>query len=245
MALQRFLYADSNGYARQAPATDSLELGGLTMGGDIAMGSNAITGLADADSAGDAIAYGQSGASLAGLDLSADLDMNSNNIANVADATLSHHAVNLSQLQSAVITGGTIKELLLHEDQLDDSAGVLAAVALTMASNPASGDTITLTDGTTTRTYGAGTGGDVQYTIGATVADTMANLGSAIEGDGSAIWGAAFTTDLDAIDTDGVVVIVEDSNTGTAPEIYGTWATQANCQRALRVCRSPRSVCRD
>lgn len=230
MALQRFLYADSNGYARQAPASDSLELGGLTMGGDIAMGSNGITGLADADSAGDAIAYGQSGASLAGLDLSADLDMNSNNIANVADATLSHHAVNLSQLQSAVITGGTIKELLLHEDQLDDSAGVLAAVALTMANNPSSGDTITLTDGTTTRTYGAGSGGDVQFTIGATVADTMANLVSAIEGDGSAIWGAAFTTDLDAIDTDGVVVIIEDANTGTAPEIYGTWSTQADCQ---------------
>lgn len=231
MALQRFLYADANGYAQQAPAASSLELDGLTMSGAIAMGTNPITGLEAADASGEALSYGQAGASLSGLSITdSALNMNSQQITNVADGTLSHHAVNKGQLDTAVITGGSFKEFLLHENQVDDTEGILAAVALTMTSNPVSGDTITLTDGTTTRTYGAGSGGDVQYTIGATVADSMTNLAAAIQGDGSAAWGAYFSTDLDAIDTDGVVVIIEDDNDGTASEIYGTWATPANCQ---------------
>lgn len=158
------------------------------------------------------------------------INMNSKKITGMADGTASGDGVNFGQLNKAVIQGAKVKELLLHQSQLDNTDGINAAVALTMAVNPSSGDTIVLTDGTTTRTYGAGSGGDVQYTIGATVADTMQNLASAIEGDGSAIWGAVFTTDLDSIDADGVVVIIEDANSGTAPEIYGTWATQANCQ---------------
>jgi len=231
MATRKFLYGDSNGYHREQDPADDIALGGLAMSGNITMGTNQITGLTGGDASGEALAYGQSGASLAGLSIdTSELDMNNQQITNVADGTVSHHAVNLSQLEQAVITGGTIKELLLHEDQVDDTEGVLASSALTIATNPASGDTITLTDGTTTRTYGAGTGGDVQYTIGATVADTMQNLATAIDGDGSGAWGATFTTDLDSIDADGVVVITEEDNDGAASEIYGTWTTQANCQ---------------
>lgn len=231
MATRKFLYGDANGYSREQDPTDDIALGGLAMSGNIAMSSNQITGLTGGDASGEALAYGQSGASLAGLSIDTNpLNMNSQQITNVADGTLSHHAINKGQLDSAVITGGTVKELILHENQLDNTEGLLAASALTMTSNPTTGDTITLTDGTTTRVYGAGTGGDVQYTIGATVADTMANLAAAIQGDGSAVWGAYFTTDLDSIDADGVVVIIEDDNDGTASEIYGTWATQADCQ---------------
>lgn len=231
MATRKFLYGDTNGFPREQDPADDIALGGLAMTGDITMGSNQITGLSGGDAANEALAYGQSGASLSGLTVTdSALNMSSQQITNVADGTLAHHAVNKGQLDTAVITGGTVKELLLHENQLDNTEGVLAAVALTMASNPVSGDTITITDGTTTRTYGAGSGGDVQYTIGATVADSMANLAAAIIGDGSAVWGAYFSADLDAIDTDGVVVIIEDDNDGTASEIYGTWATQANCQ---------------
>lgn len=231
MATRKFLYGDTNGFPREQDPADDIALGGLAMSGNIAMGTNQITGLTGGDASGEALAYGQSGASLSGLTVTGSaLNMSSQQITNVADGTLAHHAVNKGQLDTAVITGGSIKELILHQSQLNNTEGVLAAVALTMAVNPASGDTITLTDGTTTRVYGAGTGGDVQYTIGATVADTMDNLATAIQGDGSAAWGAYFTADLDAIDSDGVVVIIEDDNDGTASEIYGTWATQANCQ---------------
>jgi len=230
MATRKFLYGDANGYSREQDPTDDIDLGGLDMSGAITMGTNKITGLGAATASGDALSYAQSGASLAGLSITTNpLNMNSQQITNVADATVSHHAVNLGQLEQAVITGGTIKELLVHEDQLDNAEGVLASSVLVMGANPAAGDVITITDGTTTRAYGATSGGDVQYTIGATPADTMQNLVDAINADGSAIWGASLSADLDAIAAT-VVVITEDDNDGTASKIWGVWATPANVE---------------
>lgn len=231
MTTRKFLYGDSNGFHREQDPADDIALGGLAMSGAITMGSNQITGLSGGDAANEALAYGQTGASLSGLTVTdSALNMSSQQITNIADGTLAHHAVNKGQLDQAVITGGTLKELILHENQLDDDEGLLAAVALTMAANPVSGDSITLTDGTTTRTYSAASGGDVQYTIGATIADTMQNLATAIQNDGSSAWGAYFTTSLDSIDSDGVVVIIEDDNDGTVSEVYGVWGTQTNCK---------------
>ena len=232
MATRKFLYGGVNGYPREADPTDDIALGGLSMSGGIDMNTQKITELAAATAAGDALSYGQSGVSLSGLSITTSaLDMNSQQITNVADGTVSHHAVNLAQLEQAVITGGTLKELLVHESQLDNTEGVLAASVLTMAAQPVSGDTIVITDGTTTRTYGCVAGGDAQYAIGGTVALTMANLVAAITADSAAAaWSAAFTTDLDAIDVDGCVVITEDDNDGTASEIYGVWATPASIQ---------------
>lgn len=229
MATRKPLFLGDVG-AEEMATTDDILLGGLTMSGDIAMGSNKVTGLAAASASGDAISYGQSSASLAGLTLTDDIAMGNNQIGGLAAGTAADDAVNKGQLDSAVINGGQVKEQVLHENQLNDTEGVLAATVLTMANNPSPGDTITLTDGTTTRTYGAGTGGDVQYTIGATVADSMTNLAAAIQGDGSAIWGAYFSTDLESIDTDGAVVIIEDDNDGTASKLYASWTTQADIQ---------------
>jgi hypothetical protein len=228
MATRKPLFLGEVG-AEEMAAADDIALGGLAMSGNITMGSNKITGLAAATASGDALSYGQSGGSLAGLTLTGDLAVGDNQITGLAAGTDPDDAVNKAQLDSAVINGGQVKEQVLHENQLNDTEGVLAATVLTMANNPTAGDTIIITDGTTTRTYGATSGGDVQYTIGATVADTMSNLAAAIDGDGSAIWGAAFLL-LESIDTDGVVVIVEDDNDGTASQIYATWATQADIQ---------------
>ena len=226
-----FLYAGPGGYLREQDPTDDIELGGLEMSGGIDMNTNKITELAAATASGDMLSYGQSGASLSGLSITdSALNMFGQQITNVADATEAHHAINRAQLDQAIISGGTFKELLVHESQLDSTEGVLAASSLTMASQPASGDTITITDGTTTRTYGAASGGDVQYAIGATVADTMANLAAAIDGDGSSAWTSEFSTDLGAIDADGVVIVVEKDNDGTASKIYGVWTTPANIQ---------------
>ena len=231
MATRKFLYGGVNGYPREADPTDDIELGGLSMSGGIDMNTQKITELAAATASGDAASYGQSGLVLSGLSITTTaLDMNSQQITNVADGTVSHHAVNLAQLEQAVITGGTIKELLIHEAQLINAEGVLGASTLTMAAQPVSGDTIVVTNGTVTRTYGAVAGGDIQYAIGATVADTMANLVAVIVADGTAVWSAEFTTDLDSIDTDGVIVIVEDDNDAAASEIYGVWATPASIQ---------------
>lgn len=170
-------------------------------------------------------------ATFGGLTLSGDIAMAGNEVTGLpATPSGATAATSKAYVDQIALTGGPVKAAVLHNTQLDGTDGINAAAALTFAAQPVSGDTIVLTDGTTTRTYGAGTGGDVQYTIGATVADSMTNLAAAIEADGSAIWGAAFTTNLDAIDTDGVVVIIEDANSGTAPRVYGVWGTQASIQ---------------
>jgi len=155
-------------------------------------------------------------------------EMGSQKLTGLADGTLATDAVNLGQLDSAVIAGGNVKEALLHEDQIDNAEGFLGAIALVMAAQPVSGDLITTDDGTTTRTYAAVAGGDVTYAIGGTAALTMQNLVDAINGDGSATVTAALTTDLLGIAPVVVVLTEKDNDLGTGHELYGVWTTQAN-----------------
>jgi len=196
MAERKPLFMSSDGFSQEMdPTADSMTLAGLTMGGNIAMGTNKVTGMGTGTNPSD--------------------------------------AVTLQQLNDAVISGGTVKEVVLGAAQLSNSQGILAAMALFFANQPVSGDTISITDGTTTRTYGAATGGDVQFSIGATVWDTMQNFASAVNGDGSAAWGATATQELDEINTSGVVMIYADASTAAAQyplRIYGTFTTQANLQ---------------
>jgi hypothetical protein len=196
MAERKPLFMSADGFSEEmSPTGDSMTLGGLTMSGAIAMGTNKVTGL---------------GPGTAGTD-----------------------AVNLDQLNQAVISGGTVKEVVLSAAQLDNTQGILAAMLAFFANQPVSGDVVSITDGTVTRTYGAAAGGDVQYSIGATVADTMQNFATAVAGDGSAAWGAEFTTEFDEINSAGVVVITDDASTAAAQStlrMYGTFGTQADLQ---------------
>lgn len=159
------------------------------------------------------------------------INMNGTKVTNLGDGTAAGDGVNKGQLDAAVITGAKLKEMLLHQNQIDDTDGIYAAAAFFMSNNPTSGDTLLLTDGTTTRTYGFGTGGDVTVTIGATPADTMANLATAITGDGAGAWDAVFEADsLDEINAGGVVVIYENTTAAgdSTSRMYGTWSTQAD-----------------
>ena len=195
MAERKILGFNAEGFEEEIAAADTITLGGLTMAGDIAMGTNKVTGLADG----------------------------------VADTD----AVNLGQLNQAVISGGQVKEVVLSASQLDNTQGIMAAMLAFFANQPISGDVITITDGTTTRTYGAATGGDLQFSIGATVADTMQNFATAVAGDGSASWSAEFTSEFDEINSAGVVVIHDDASTAAAQNplrVYGTFGTQADLQ---------------
>lgn len=234
MAERKPLFMDSEGFSEEMAISDSMQLGGLTMGGNIAMAGNKVTGIGDATADGDAIGYQQTGAELGDLAITSGGDITVSGGGELtglpATPTGDTAAASKAYVDQQVISGGHFKEALLHEDQVNDAEGVLASIGLVMQANPVSGDVITLTDGTTTRAYGAASGGDVQYAIGGSAAATMQNLATAIAGDGSAAWGASFTTDLDAIDTDGVVVITEDDNDGTASKAWGVWATPANVQ---------------
>ena len=189
MALRKFLFQAAEGFSEEGAAADSLELGGLTMSGDVAMGTNKVTGL--------------------------------------ADGTAPTDAVNLAQLDQAVINGGSFREALLHEDQLNDPEGFLGSIAAVFVNQPVSGDTIITDDGTTTRTYGAVAGGDIQYALGGTAALTMQNFVDAVNGDGSATVIASLSTDLLGI-APVVVVLTEKDNDGGAHELYGVWTTQAD-----------------
>jgi hypothetical protein len=163
------------------------------------------------------------------------INMNGTKVTNLADGVNPGDGVNRGQLDSAVVTGGVLKELLLHQNQLNDTDGIYAAEGFYLAAQPATGDYVTLTDGTTTRTYEFGSlvTGDVQVTIGGTVAATMQNLATAITGDASGAWDAVFEADsLDEINADGVVVIYENTTAAgdSTSRIWGVFATPANAQ---------------
>ena len=229
--VKKFLFIHSDGFHEEQADNDELELGGLTMTGDIAFDDIAkVTGLGAASGAGDGIAYGQSGASLAGLNISANgINMNGELITGVGAPSAGGDAANKKYVDDLVTAGVTWREITLHQTQLDNAEGVRSAIVMTMADQPEAGDTIILSNGTVTRTYGATSGGDVQYTIGGSKEATMANLAAAIEGDGSAVWNAYVSTDLDTL-AGTVVVIIEKDSAAALSKLYGTWHTQAHVQ---------------
>jgi len=121
------------------------------------------------------------------------------------------------------------RETILVIEQLDDFYGILGATVLAVYNNPVLGDLITVTDGTTTRTYGAWSGGDIQYspvTYGyparADIPETLTNLANAINNDTESAW--------TAVATGWNLIIIEEDNYNDTSKIYGTWATQENCE---------------
>jgi hypothetical protein len=93
---------------------------------------------------------------------------------------------------------GVWNNLLLHSAQCTVSgfgADVSQGTMFWLTAQPNAGAVFALSDGTTTRQYGATSGGDVQYTIGASLSDTLTNMAAAITGDGSGLWDAVHVTD--------------------------------------------------
>lgn len=110
MALRKPLFFNSTGgFSEEMAASDSIELGALSMSGNIDMNSNKVEALAAATTAGDAISYGQSGASLAGLSLSANLVMGSNKITGLDTPTSDQDAANKAYVDN-VASGLDIKQ---------------------------------------------------------------------------------------------------------------------------------------
>ncbi len=75
MAARKPLFMGSEGFSEEMATSDEMTLGGLTMGGAIAMGTNKITGVGAATAANDALTYGQSGAVLNGLGITSAADI--------------------------------------------------------------------------------------------------------------------------------------------------------------------------
>lgn len=199
MALRKPLFMSSEGFSEEMLATDSLQLGGLTMSGNIAMGNNKITGL--------------------------------------GPGTVGTDAVTKQQLDDAVITGGTVKELLACEQQLNDTDGINALEFLFFAAQPVAGDTVTLKNGTLTRTYTfvANQGAEVTGTdvsIESSAATAMQRLVTRATADaGNTQWDLHWDpTEHTDINAGGVIGVVEKASASGASDsrIYGTFGTQAN-----------------
>jgi len=111
MAARSFVFFDTtNGFVDTQASTDTLELGGLTTTGDIAMSGGAkVTGLSAASSGGEALVYGQSGASITDLNLTSNLVMGSNTITGLGAGDASGEAITKAQVDSGV-TGFAWKE---------------------------------------------------------------------------------------------------------------------------------------
>ena len=76
MAARKPLFMAADGFSEEMAIADEMTLGGLTMGGNVVMASNKITGLGAGSASGDALAYGQSSANLGDLTLAANGDLN-------------------------------------------------------------------------------------------------------------------------------------------------------------------------
>jgi hypothetical protein len=155
----------------------------------------------------------------------------------VQTPSLAAHATTKAYVDQLAITGGIIKEALLTEYQLKTgaSAGILAAEIVYFNTNPAPNDTLIITDGSTTETYifKAVRSTSFEVTIGTLPTDTMTNLYTSINTD-STVWFSNWASSgLNAINANGVVVLIEKNVTSSSQSpsrIYGTWATQANCK---------------
>ena len=147
------------------------------------------------------------------------------------------HATTKAYVDQLAITGGTVKEAILSDHQLKNGAGVagiLAAEVVYFNTVPVINDTIVITNGTTTETYTFVAARSIAFQVTIAAGDpvtTMNNLYSAINTDSVAWISDWAVAGLDAINTIGVVIVIEaNAASGVAPSrIYGTWATQANC----------------
>jgi len=169
--------------------------------------------------------------------LTADWDATGGNSFYISVATPSSpaHATTKAYVDQLAITGGVVREAVLLTEQLDNTDGINAAEVVFFNAEPAANDTVVIKNASVTETYTFVSGAEAnpfEVSIGGTPATTMTNLAQAINDD-SVAWDAKYAANgLDSINANGVVVVYEQASASgdSASRIYGTWATQANCQ---------------
>jgi len=241
MAERKPLFMDqTEGYWEEMATTDTATFGGLTLGGDIDMNSaGKITNSNPATTAGDALIYGQTSWSLGTGSMTGDLAMGTNKITGLGAGTAGTDAVNKEQLDQAVISGGTVKELLWDQTQLDDTDGINALEILFFANQPASGDTISLKNGTLTRTYTfvANQGAESAATdvsIETDAATAMERFATRVNADAANTqWDLVFrATEHSDVNVPGTISVIERASAvgDSSSRIYGTFTTPADAQ---------------
>lgn len=177
-------------------------------------------------------------ATFGGLTMGGDIVMASSKVTGLGAPALDGDAATKLYVDQQVISGGTVKEALLHENQLNDADGIYAAMGLYFVNTPAVADSVTIKNGSLTKTYNFVTNQgaesvatDVSRETSAITA--MQRLVLRVNADvANTEWDLVITTDLDAINADGVVVVSEDSTAAgsSSSRIYGTFVTAADAQ---------------
>lgn len=217
MAEVRLLYMDAtDGFPTEIdPTADSITLAGLTMGGDIAMGSNKVTGLAAGTASGDAVTFGQFDAAINGLDYKASV-----RVASQADLSASFAAGGGAN-GNGQLTGapGTIDGVVLAQgDRVlvkDQTAGlengiyVVTATTTTWDRADDFDEDAEVTDGATVWVGEGSNTGDTRWTLTTNdpiTVNTTAQTWVQTSGSGSVTGG-------DGIDVTGTTVSVDLSST--------------------------------
>ena len=236
MALRNFLFQSAEGYFQEQAPTDSLDLGGLAMTGDITMGSNKVTGAAAATASGDLISYGQSGALLSGLALSGgNLDLSGlQKVINSIPPTAAGDLTTKAYVDTLVVTGGQIKEALSSEGQISNPQGILANEVLFFANQPTAGDTVVLKNASLTRTYlfVANIGAESAATDVSIETDALTAMQRLVLRANADAGNTQWTLHVDAnsqrLNATGYVIMVAEKVSAagnSTSRIYGTWTT--------------------
>lgn len=211
MALRKPLaFSASDAFHEEVPITDTIQLGGMTLTGNLAFsgGSSKVTGSAAATTSGDALVYAQSAASLAGLTMTGTIAMGANKITGLAAGTATNDALAYGQ-SAAALAGLTMSgNIAMGSNKVTGlAAGTTGGDALMYGQSGANLTTLTMAGAIAMATFKITGLGDPTAAQDAATKNYVDSL---------AITGASWTQKVDA-----VAIANQATVTGTAQTIDG------------------------
>jgi hypothetical protein len=216
MAERKPLFMTTEGFWEEMATSDSITLGGLSMGGDITMNSNQLSGLGAADASGEALVYGQASANLADLTLASNGDLNLSGGGEVLGLPTTPSGSTAATSKAYV--DGLVSGIGWKEPVVTMGLKGNDTVANINGLSPAAGDAYVLTDaGTLTAGSLAVVAGDmVEYSGTAWIKIVSASGGFVPAGTRAVLAeGTIQSPYTDATDNDKIMEFSGSSNTGT------------------------------
>ena len=138
-----------------------------------------------------------------------------------------------SAIATAVISGGSVKQAILSNDQLSDANGIAAACLFYLTAVAGAGDTFIIKNSAHTETYTfASTASAFHPATGISATNSMSNLASRINTD-SVYWSADWIPSAFAeVNAGGTIIIYEKTTAAGAStsRIYGSFASAATAK---------------
>jgi hypothetical protein len=211
MALRKPLaFNATDAFHEEVPITDTMQLGGLTLTGNLAFsgGVSKVTGSAAGTTNGDGLVYGQSAAALTTLTMAGVIAMGSNKITGLAAGSVSGDALMYGQ-SAAALAGLTMSgNIAMGSNKVTGlAAGTVSGDALMYGQSSASLAGLTLTGNLVMGT-------NLITGLGTPVSSSDAATKAYV--DSLAITGASWTSSVDV-----VAVANQATVTGTAQTIDG------------------------